>query len=172
MRGRSGDRLIVQDPPQELPSDAVTVLDVDGNLFYAGAKTLGQRLPSVGDAEHAVVILRLRGHGDVGSTFLNVVGRYAEQLTANSGQLLLSGVDPAVKERLARTGHLKKIGEANVFVADDILGKSTRAAFAAGQAWLERLKATGPAEPGIDPARPLAGAVRDGAVPDSAAGNG
>ena len=37
-------------------------------------------------------------------TVLDVAGRYAQDLTANDGKLMLSGVSPRVKDRLVRTG--------------------------------------------------------------------
>lgn len=128
--------------PTDLPGNAVTILEIYGSIFYAGARTLGQRLPTVGDAEGPVVILRLRGHGDMGSTFLNVISTYARKIEANGGKLLLSGVDPDAKERLAASGHLDAIGVENVFTADEIIGHSTDAAFQAGNALLAELAAT------------------------------
>ena len=92
-----GDRLIVSDPPEELPSNAVTVLDVDGNLFYAGARTLGQLLPDPKETRHAGVVMRLRGQVEIGSTFFKVIGKYAGDLRARDGVLLLAGIEPAVK---------------------------------------------------------------------------
>ncbi len=126
--------------PAELTSDSVTVLEIYGSIFYAGARTFGHQLPKVNDAQHPVVILRLRGHGDIGSTFLNVIGDYDKKIKANGGRLLLSGVDPTQKQRLAETGHLDAIGVDNVFTADEIIGHSTREAFAVGTALLEQIK--------------------------------
>jgi hypothetical protein len=57
-------------------------------------------------------------------------------LRDHGGRLLLSGVDPVVKNRMARTGHLRTVGEENVFVADHVIGRSSRAALEAGQRWL------------------------------------
>lgn len=48
-------------PPERLPSNAVTVLDVYGSLFFAGARTLAETLPSPEGATRPAVILRLRG---------------------------------------------------------------------------------------------------------------
>lgn len=123
-------------PPTELQDHSVTVLDTYGSLFYAGARSLSQQLPKVGDARQSVVVLRIRGHGDLGSTFLGVVGRYTEQLQQHGGRLLLAGVDPTVKARMERTGHLQLVGENNVFVANHIIGKSSEAAREAGLRWL------------------------------------
>jgi SulP family sulfate permease len=134
---RIDGRIFESDPPEVLPSDQVTLLDVHGSLFYAGARTLGQKLPDAKSAKRAVVVLRMRGETNVGSTFLIVIGHYASQLRAAGGKLFLSGIDPAVKRRMARTGHLDEIGEENVFVADHQISSSTDAAMAVGAAWLE-----------------------------------
>ena len=127
------------EPPVDLPSDRVTVLDVYGSLFYAGARTLGKLLPKPEHAAHAVVVLRVRGRGQIGTTFLDVVSRYAERVHANGGRLLLSGIEPEIKERMNRTGHLARIGEENIYLATSYVGESTRAAFEEGQAWLNTL---------------------------------
>ena len=127
--------------PAELASNSVTILELYGSVFYAGARTLGQRLPSVGNAEHAIVILRMRGHGEIGSTFLNVMSDYASNLRAHGGQLLLSGVDPAARKRLAASGHLDEIGAENVFPSDELIGHSTHEAFEVGNALLAKARA-------------------------------
>ncbi|TXG81471.1 MAG: SulP family inorganic anion transporter [Thermomicrobiales bacterium] len=133
---RRPDGVAEIEAPADLPGNAVTILEIYGSIFYAGARTLGQRLPTVGDAQHPVVILRLRGHGDMGSTFLAVISDYARKIKANGGQLLLSGVDAKARGRLAETGHLDEIGLENVFTADEVIGHSTEAAFQAGNALL------------------------------------
>jgi SulP family sulfate permease len=153
-------RLFESDPPEVLPSERVTLLDVHGSLFYAGARTLGQKLPDAKSAKQAVVVLRLRGESNVGSTFLIVIGHYAEQVRANGGRLLLSGVDPAVKRRMSRTGHLAEIGEENVFIADHMITKSSDAALAAGAAWLEQTRKP-------DSTRESAAATTSGASEDN-----
>jgi hypothetical protein len=58
---------------------------VAGCVYSAWASELERLLPEVGDAWHAVVNLRLRVYGEVGSTFLRLVENYAaklEQMTA------------------------------------------------------------------------------------------
>lgn len=134
-------RLIEVAPPDILPSNRVTVLDTYGSLFYAGARTLARQLPETEGAEHAVVVLRIRGHGDLGSTFLGVISRYAEQLKAKGGALIISGVDPVVLVRMQRSGHLTTIGARNVFVAGAAIGESSEAAVAQGEAILAEIRA-------------------------------
>lgn len=133
---REGLGVIEAEPPATLASNTSTVLGVYGSLFYAGARTLAERLPSVGDAENANVILRLRGHGEIGSTFLNVLTKYAENIRANGGQFMLTGIDPATRERLVASGHLDAIGPENVYAATATIGESTRLAMDAARALL------------------------------------
>jgi SulP family sulfate permease len=80
-----------QPAPRTLTSNQVTVLDVYGSLFYAGARTLQARLPEVGDAEAPAVVLRLRGRTTLGATLFRILAAYAEQLAAAGGRLYLSG---------------------------------------------------------------------------------
>ncbi len=125
-----------QPPPQRLPSHQLTVLHVYGSLFFAAAKNIEEMLPTVGDATHAVVAINLRGKSEIGSTFVTVLQRYARALQAGQGKLMLVGVDPAVRDQLAKTGVLQAIGDDNVFVATPQLGEALNRAVAAADAWL------------------------------------
>jgi SulP family sulfate permease len=115
------------------------MLRVYGTVFFAAAYTLEQILPSPLQARRAVVVLRLRGYQDVGSTFIGVVERYAQKLQENGGKLLLCGVSEGVRERLERTETTETIPEEDIFMADDIVGSSTRRALAAAQQWLKQV---------------------------------
>lgn len=127
-----------QPAPAELPSHTVTVLNVYGSLFYAGAVKVEENLPAVEDAERPVVILRLREHNQLSSTFLNVLERYEAQLRAAGGKLMLAGVGARMKEQLDATETTSEVlGDEDVFVITDTLGASTRAALAAAERWLE-----------------------------------
>ena len=138
--------------PKELPSHEVTMLMVYGSLFFAGAKNMEEMLPAVDRTTHAVVAIGLRGKTEIGSTFLTVLQRYADALHARDSRLMLVGVDPAVRDQLAKTGVLQLIGEENVFLATPQLGGAMNQAVAVAQAWLE--KTDKPRQP--DPGRPAA----------------
>jgi SulP family sulfate permease len=134
---QQADGLFEERPaPAQLSSDTITVLHVWGHLFFSGAYTLQERLPEVGDAQRAVVILRLRGRSQICSTFIQVLERYAEQLQANGGKLMLVGVAERVMEQLAKTETFETIPEEDIFPATDALGRSTLEAMAAAEAWL------------------------------------
>jgi SulP family sulfate permease len=89
--------------PAELPSNAVTLLQIYGNMTFAGAETLESLLPSPKTAERPVVILRLRAQEGIGSSFIGVLEHYAQQLRAHDGKLMVAGVNPKVKGQLDRT---------------------------------------------------------------------
>ena len=78
--------------PAELPSNAVTVLQIYGNMTVAGPETVEAKLPPVKIAERPVVILRLRAQEAIGSGFISVLERYSQQLKAHGGRLMLAGV--------------------------------------------------------------------------------
>jgi SulP family sulfate permease len=127
-----------QPPPQRLPSHQLTILHVYGSLFFAAAKNMEEMLPAVGDATRAVVAINLRGKSEIGSTFVTVLQRYSQALQARQGKLMLVGVDPMVRDQLAKTGVLELIGDENVFVATPQLGAALNQAVAAATAWLAR----------------------------------
>jgi len=125
-----------QPAPKSVPSHQLTLLHVYGSLFFAAAKNMEEMLPTVGDATRAVVALNLRGKDEIGSTFVNVLQRYAQALQARQCRLMLVGVDAAIRDQLAKTGMLKLIGEDNVFLATPQIGEALNQAVAAANAWL------------------------------------
>ena len=136
---RRPDGLFEERPaPQALASEQVTLLQPLGSLFFSGAYKLQDELPDPDEAQRPVVILRLRGHKRIGSTFLKVLERYAGQLQANGGKVILSGVSEGVLEQLEKTKTFETIPREDIFPATDVLGESTVDAIWAATAWLEQ----------------------------------
>jgi SulP family sulfate permease len=127
-------------PTEKLKANAVTVLQIYGSVFYAGAQVAEGMLPDPLGATNAIAIIRLRGRADLGSTFLDVIERYRERIEEEGGTLMLAGVGPALYEQLERTGHLDRIGSRNVFKATRIVTDSTDAAIEEAE---RRLEASG-----------------------------
>jgi sulfate permease, SulP family len=123
---------IEQPAPAVLPSHKVTLLYAYGSLFFAGARNLEEDLPQVDETHHAVVMLSLRGHTELGSTFITVLERYAKALQAHGNTLMLVSVNPAAYEQLKDTECLNVLGAENVFVAKQP-GASTMQAFQKAQ---------------------------------------
>ncbi|MGE5293585.1 MAG: SulP family inorganic anion transporter [Solirubrobacterales bacterium] len=133
---RPGGRVEERRPSKQLPSQQVTVLDIYGPLFFAGARTLERLLPTPRGSRSPVVVLRLRGRTHFGATFEEVLTRYAEQLREVGGKLYLTGLTREVHRQLDHSNKLHLSGPVEVYKATAILGESTRAAHADAQAWL------------------------------------
>ena len=129
---------VEQPAPAELPSHQVTMLYPYGSLFFAATSAFEHSLPEAEKAQHAVVILVLRGHQEEGSTFIKVLSRYTKTLQKNGGKLILAGVSPSLRDQLRRTGAMTLIGEENMFMVQDQLGASMSAAYVSGRVWLEQ----------------------------------
>jgi len=122
--------------PRQLASHQLTMLMVYGSLFFAAAKNLEEMLPAVDEARGAVVAIGLRGKTEIGSTFVGVVQRYVQALHAHDSKLMLVGVEPGVRDQLAKTGLMALIGEENVFLSTPRLGEAMNQAAAAAYLWL------------------------------------
>ncbi len=122
--------------PAALPSHRLTMLMVYGSLFFAAAKNLEEMLPEVDEASGAVVAIGLRGKAEIGSTFVSVLQRYVAALHAHDSKLMLVGIEPGVRDQLAKTGLLTLIGEENIFMATPRLGEAMNQAAEAAYAWL------------------------------------
>ncbi len=125
------------EPPSAVPPKKVTILVPYGSLFYAAASVFNAQLPEVTEASrHAAVILAMRGKKDIGSTFLQVVARYARRLQRRKSKLMLVGIAPSVLEQMERTGILRIIGRENIFVATEGVGTALLQAVDAAEAWI------------------------------------
>ncbi len=121
--------------PDRLPGRSVTVLDIYGSLFYAGARTFERRLPQP-DGDAPVAVIRLRGRGLLGATVVDVLANYGERLQAVGGRLYLTGVGERAREQLLRDDRFHGSPGVEVHEATRVLGESTRAARAHADAWL------------------------------------
>jgi sulfate permease, SulP family len=118
-------------PPAVLPPGEVVVLTAYGSLFFASAQVVESQLPEVVEGSAgAVVVLRLRGKEDLGSTFIQAMVRYHATLRAAGCHLVLAGVGESVMRQLMRTGALERLGRQNVFAAEPGVTVSLQAAIA------------------------------------------
>lgn len=129
-------RWIEHEGPKVLPSRRITILDAYGSLLYAGARTLQRRLPDPTGADHAAVVLRLRGRSSLGATFLVVLRDYAARVGAGGGRVYLSGVSPELHARMRETGIIDAIDNLEVWDATRVLNESSLEAYESAKAWL------------------------------------
>ncbi|MFN8034450.1 MAG: SulP family inorganic anion transporter [Acidimicrobiia bacterium] len=126
------------EPPARLPPDEVVVLQPYGSLFFAAAPVFESGLPAVTDASrHSVVILRLRGRSDLGTTFMDVLSRYAQSLAGLGSKLVIVSANERIQEQLAVTGITDLIGRENVYTGDERVGATLKRAHADAIGWIE-----------------------------------
>jgi sulfate permease, SulP family len=126
------------DPPAELPSHEVVLLQPYGSLFFAAAPTFEAALPIVTTGSvGSVVVLRLRGRSDLGTTFMDVVRRYAESLAAVGSKLVIVSAGEQIAEQLEVNGVTAVIGAENVLPGDERIGATLRHAHAEALVWVE-----------------------------------
>ncbi len=129
--------VIETDPPAELPSGEVVVLQPYGSLFFAAAPVFEAALPAVGERSRgSVVILRLRGRSDLGTTFMDVLRRYAVSLQDVGSKLVIVSDSDRILEQLIVTNITETIGDANVYAGDERVGATVRRAYDDAVRWI------------------------------------
>ena len=157
---------LVEDPqvPPQVPDGQVTILGVNGSLFFAGARTLAEQLPQARGSREAVVVLRLRGHEEIGATFITVLDVYADELEAGGGRLFLTGLTDPMSRQLRLSDKLDLEEAVHLRLAQPLLGASTTQAHQEAHAWL-RTRRDEPVEgQGHDLRRPQAPVLPEGAL--------
>ena len=134
----AGD-LIETDPPASLPAREVVALQPYGSPFFAAAPVLNACLPAVTeDSRSAVVILRLRGRTELGTTIMDVLARYARSLTATGSKLVIVSANQRIQEQLRVTGVTGLIGPGNIYTGDERIGATLKRAYADAEKWIEK----------------------------------
>jgi SulP family sulfate permease len=135
----SDDGVVLEvDPVAVVPAREVVVLQPYGSLFFASAPVFEAALPRVEDtSRRSVVVLRLRGHSDLGTTFIDVLARYAVQLDGVGSRLIIASVDRAVMPQLRAGGVLDVIGQESVVEGDERVGAAVAQAVSDARAWID-----------------------------------
>ena len=133
----SGD-VVEVDPVAVVPAGQLVVLQPYGSLFFASAPVFEAALPRVdATSRRSVVILRLRGHMDLGTTFIDVLARYATQLDQVGSRLVVVSVDNRVMRQLSSGGVVDIVGPGGVVVGDERIGAALKQAVADAQDWID-----------------------------------
>ncbi len=126
------------DAPKTVGADEIIVLQPYGSLFFAAAPVFEELLPdTTSDTDNSVVILRLRGRTDLGSTFMEVLRRYAEDLNASDSKLVIISADTRIHEQLAVTRVTAAVGTENIYTSDEWVGATLKRAHGDAVGWVE-----------------------------------
>jgi SulP family sulfate permease len=130
-------QVIETDPPTELPPGEVVVLQPYGSLFFAAAPVFETALPAVDERSRgSVVILRLRGRSDLGTTFMDVLRRYALSLQEVGSKLVIVSDSDRILEQLVVTNITATIGASNVYAGDERVGATVLRAYEDAVRWV------------------------------------
>ncbi len=106
------------DDPVEVDR-VIVFLQVEGNLFFAAADDLQDRLNDLLTSEVRVVILRLKRTHLVDATIMHVIEQFARQMKSDGRSLILTGLRPRMFDRMDEYGLVNDVGRENVFVSGD-----------------------------------------------------
>ena len=98
-----------------------------------------------------MVILRLRGRSDLGSTFMEVLLKYATALRDRDSDLMLVSEDENMHEQLVVAGVADVVGDENIYTSDEWVGKTVKRAYQDAVARVEANAAQESAAPTTDP---------------------
>ncbi|MGA5542587.1 SulP family inorganic anion transporter [Mycobacterium sp. NPDC051198] len=123
--------------PEQCASNDVTVLHYAGVGLFAEVARIDETWPRAEGTTNAVVVLSLRSLPDVPSSVtIKALRRWAGQLTANNGRLIIAGVNPGTAEVLLRGGLDDLLGADGVVPASDRIFGALDTAVERGRAWV------------------------------------
>jgi sulfate permease, SulP family len=82
------------------------------------------------------VIVRLRGHEDLGTTSIDVLARYSTQLADIGSKLMIVSASARVRSQLKVTGMRNRLGADDVYPARRRLGAAVRDAYEDAETWI------------------------------------
>jgi SulP family sulfate permease len=108
------------DTPTERNSPQVSIVHVEGDLFFGAADIFQDGVRRLAeDPQIRVFILRLKNARHLDATTVMALGQLLEYLQLEGRHLLISGVHGDVAAVLKRSGLAKKIGAENIFPAEE-----------------------------------------------------
>lgn len=128
------DGALREDPDLD-PSETgdVTVLNLQGELYFAAAEELAAELTRQLDANTRFLVLRVQEAFNADATTVEAIASVAEKARQRGGRLILCGVRHGMYGVFERAGLLEKIGEDSIFRAEREFLLSTRRAIAFAQ---------------------------------------
>jgi SulP family sulfate permease len=139
---------------RETGYSAITMLQVEGPLFFAHADELAGTLGTIFERRPRVVILRMRRTQQIDFSVLAAIERVIRQYRERGGHVLICGLAPQLRETVVGSPLGQVIGEERLFETSlEVFGSATRA--------IELAQTIVGAEPADD--RPLFRAAEDDA---------
>ena len=119
------------------PSPILTV-NMSGDIYFAAAEDLDSELLRSLTPETRVVVLRMKRLRAAGSTAMGMLEHFWQLLRERKIYLIVCGVERQLETLMTSTGLRRKIGDENIFYADNKLFQATRLAMARANAVFQR----------------------------------
>lgn len=113
-----------------LGTQQVMFLQLEGDLFFAVADELQDRLAAIRKSGVKVIIFRLKRTHMIDATVMDVLDRFVRDMRRQNGHVLLCGVKDDLMRAIRGYGLVDLIGRENVFPAGDNVFASAKAAVA------------------------------------------
>jgi len=99
----------------------VVAIDLQGELFFAGAEELEQRLKTIFDHGTRAIVLRLSHAYNLDATCAAAIAQVARAARAQHKHLILAGVKPGMYGTLERAGLVREMGPETIFRHEPLL---------------------------------------------------
>jgi sulfate permease, SulP family len=134
--------------PDLCPSNEVTVLHYAGIGLFAEVPRIDELWPKATHTDNAVVVLGLGALPDVPSSkVIKAVRKWAQDLQANGGRLIIAGASPETAHVLQRGGLGDVLGTDGIILATDRIFGAVEEAVERGRQWIAAQPDHSPEEP-------------------------
>ncbi len=123
---------------EKLDSNEVAIIQLRGNIYFASVYSFEEFVPDMSETSNAVIILRERDRDKVNLTAFEWLIEHSEKFRKQGNRLMLSGLDQETIQLYRDLGAMEVVGEETLFIRKPELGASTREAYQAALAWIEK----------------------------------
>lgn len=120
---------------------AVVLINLEGDFYFAAVDDLDYELMQCITDETRVVVLRMKRLRAVGSSAMTMLDHFHELLGKKSITLMVCGIEDELRRILTASGLRDKLGEQNIFYADNRIFQSTELALARARSLVAEEKA-------------------------------
>ncbi len=126
--GAGGGAFIERPITDRAGNKRVIFLQIEGDLFFAVADELQDRLNALVNSGVRIIILRMKRTHSVDATVVHTLESFNTEMKRRGGHVLLCGVRPELMTTLRRSGLIEQLGVNNVFEAGFGIFASAKAA--------------------------------------------
>ena len=108
----------------------VALVNLEGDFYFAAVDDLDYELMQCITTETRVVVLRMKRLRAIGSSAMTMLDHFHDLLEEKGIRLIVCGIEDELRKLLTVSGLREKLGEQNIFYADNRIFQSTELALA------------------------------------------